>query len=314
MRVGRGPLQFSISVMGGPYSDVRGPREERIADVRCGARVNHEISDLQPQTEYTIAVSLISAVDGRALLRESLEARTSDATTALFAGEEWGRTGKGGKDGYKEGDYMTEPDKQGAKGTVESSGGASSSTSSPGASSSADPLPAAPQAPNRQNSQDDVSTNAPSEAGEDEERRPDENASDWGSEVEVTLAPESNAQLEPGAIPQERESASSSVPPPSGPTDDGEVIVQDIGDVTTVINVINVSDKRGSRECKLCNMLDCLKINRSSADADDIVIERQVAPKPAPKRSFRPYRMPFPGTPVDPTTVGRARGPGDIQV
>jgi len=290
--------------------------------VRCGTRVNHEVSDLQPQTEYTIRVGLFASANGAMLLRETLEARTADASTALFAGEDWARCGKNGKGNFKDGDYMKDPGQSAAasgkdsEAKAESSGGASSSSSA-AASSSAGPAPAAPQAgaqPARPDSQDEVSTNAPSEAGDDREENArqsiaDDNASDWGSEAELGHESTSRSQADPSSVTQERGSASASA---SGPSDDGEVV--------QVINVIDVAPIRAARECKMCSWIDCLKTSRTredTTDSGDIVIERVVVPKPVPKpmpKRFQPYRMPFPGIPVDPGTVGRRPGPGDAHV
>jgi len=312
--VRRGPLQFVISILGGPYSDVVGPREERVSDVRCGTRVNHEVADLQPQTEYTITVGLLASANGDMLLQEKVEARTADASTALFAGEDWGRCSKNGKGNFKDADYMKDlvDLDQNDEAKAESKSGASSSSSAAASSSSAGAAPAAPQTSAqaaRADSQDDVSTNAPSEAGEAgedgirRESAADDNASDWGSEAE--LAHEStDIEVDPSSVTQDREAASSAARA-SGPSDDGEFV--------QMINVIDVSPARALPECKLCSVLDCFKTSTTATGSGDIVIERMVAPKPKPKPTpKRPYRMPFPGIPVDPGTVGRRAGPGDV--
>lgn len=310
--VGRGPHQFVISILGGPYSDVVGAREERISDVRCGTRVNHEVADLQPQTEYTITVGLISSSNADMLLQEKLEARTANASTALFAGEDWGRCNKNGKGNFKDADYMKDlvdlDRNDEGKAASKSSAGASSSSSAAASSSSAGPAPAAPQSSThaaRADSQDDVSTIAPSEAGEGARRESaaDDNASDWGSEAELGRESTSRSHADPSSVTQDRALAPSAAQP-AGPSDDGDVV--------EIINVIDVTPAR-TTECRLCSVLDCFKMSRTTTGADDIVIERAVAPKPKPKPApKRPYRMPFPGIAVDPSTVGRRPGPGDV--
>merc|ERR1719446_1832345 len=77
------------------------------------------------------------------------------------------------------------PEKDGKDGKETAAASSSWMMSSAGASSSSGPAPAASQAgaqEGRQDSQDDVSTIAPSEGGEDATRR-DDNASESGSEV-----------------------------------------------------------------------------------------------------------------------------------
>jgi hypothetical protein len=302
--------------VGGPYSDIVPAREERIVGVRPGARVVHEVLDLHPETEYTIHVSVLLP-DGGRWLEERLEARTADSTTALFAGEDWGRQG-GGKADAKDGDYMKDPTKPSEKEGKGSSGASSSWMSSPGASSSAAAAAPSDSQANvqvgRTDSQDDVSTNAPSEAGDEAaaRRQFDDNVSEWGSEA-----------CAPGAesTPRTQAEASSSAAAPAlataletlaeRPADEEEIhIVQEI-------NVIEVTPAmKRSIECKFCSWMSCFKPSFKNTDEDDIVIERKKAasPKiePKAKRRFRPYRPAFPGVPVDPRSVGLAPGPGDL--
>jgi hypothetical protein len=251
-----------VSVLGGPYADVLGSREEQISNIACGARVDHEVSGLEPSTEYTIHVRL-ALPDGHAL-EEDLEARTANATTALFAEEDWGRSGaKGSKDC----DDMKEKGR-------ETGGASSSSMSSPGAASSS----AAPAvAPARTDSQDDVSTNAPSETGEDNARRFEDRASDFGSEA-------GDRREEPVSV--------------EAP------VVHEEGGLDPVAAIEIESTPTRSIECKF--FFDCFKLGRAKKPEAEIVVEqRQAVPKPAPKRrGFRPYRPAFPGTPVDPASVG----------
>jgi len=271
VRVGRGPLDFTVSVLGGPYNDVLGKREERLSNIACGARVEHEVSNLQPATEYTIHVGF--TLPGGHALEENVEARTADATTALFAEEDWGRGNmKNSKDCKESGDEKGTAGKEGR----ETGGASSSSMSSPGASSSA----ARVVPPARTDTQDDVSTIAPSEAGEDTTRRFDDHASDSGSE-------EGDRREEPVSV---------------------EAVVVDEGGGLDPVTAIEIDGPpKRSIECKL---FDCFKLGRGGkkpeTSAEEIVVDtRQAAPKPAPKRrGFRPYRPPFPGTPVDPASVG----------
>lgn len=206
---------------------------------------------------------------------------------------------------------MKDPDGKEGKDT----GGASSS-SSPGASSSASPAAAArvgPQA-GRADSQDDVSTNAPSEAGEDVARRQyDDNVSEWESESGFPSASPAESPGESSASAAQAIGSESSPVPPilEEVQEEGIQSLQEV-------HVIEATPDKRSKECNLCSMLDCLKMSRGTARTDeaDIIIERTKAkaeakPKAA-RRVFRPYRMPFPGTPVDPASVGLAPGPGDL--
>lgn len=323
-RVGRGPLDFVVSVCGGPYSDIMGARQERVSGISCGVRVTHEVLNLQPETEYTITVALHE--DERQLVEETLEARTANASTALFAGEDWSCP-QSGKDGLKDGDYVKDPKPSGKEGQ-ESSGGASSSwMSSPGASSSSAAAAAAsgagPQAARtiRGDSQDDVSTIAPSEAGDDAGggRQPfDDNVSEWGSEVGVPAA-ETGPDRSGSRMQAEAASSSSA----SAPAPALEVLTerpeeeQAVEEVVDTIHVVEATPQRRTMECKFCSMLDCLKTSKANGvDLNDLVIERTPVPKPEPKpkakRVFKPYRPIFPGTPVDPRSVGLIPGPGDM--
>jgi hypothetical protein len=272
--------------------------------------VIHEVRDLQPETKYTIQVGLVGPDESR-LVEELFEARTANATTALFADEDWGRSSAKGKDG-KDCKDGKETDKDGKE-----SGGASSSwMSSPGASSSSAGAAAAASGnqAGRGDSQDEISTIAPSEGGEDAARR-DDNVSESGSESGV------NELQARRADDRQRSSASSSsaqAPPPIlvMPSNEPVESLEAVQEVK-VIEVTPVTKR--AVECKFCSVLDCLKMGGSrnplpAVNENELVIERQVAPKPEPKptRKFRPYRTPFPGRPVDPKSVGLQPGPGDL--
>lgn len=290
-RAGRGSLEFIVSVLGGPYSDCTGGREERITGVSCGSLVVHEVANLQPETEYTIRVMLespsvhSSASSSRpAVVAESIEVRTANATTALLAGEDWGHaTGKlgtqgfAGKDGKGKGIEDCEKDPKGGKAGAAQRyyGGASSSSSSwAGAAPAASSAAAA--------TQDDVSTNAPSDAGD---ARNEIVSVDSGSEHGDT----------PRHLPAEPVASTSE-------TADTVAAAADVEEIT----VVEAKSTRRGFECKLCSIIDCFKTSRGQApatDPDDLVIERRPV-QAAPKRVRRPYRMPFPGIPVDPASVG----------
>lgn len=291
-RAPRGPLEFTVSIFGGPYSDITGGREERIQNVSCGSLVVHEVVDLQPETEYTIRLVMDgSSADASAsssspaVVAETLEVRTCNATTAVFAGEDWGRPTCKGKDV----DDCEKDPKEGKASTAQTAykDGASSS-------SSAWPAAVAGNAPGvsragRSDSQDDVSTNAPSDTGD--AARDDIVSVDSGSERAFPVGgPAANDTAESSAA------AAATV---------DEVTVHEGTPIKRLV------------ECKLCSVLDCLKTSKSQTpamDSHDLVVETRssqavqapatAAGKAAPKRARRPYRIPFPGIPVDPASVG----------
>lgn len=330
LRIGKGPLDFVVSILGGPYSDIHGAREEKLLGIKCGTRATHDVLDLHPETEYTIQVRLVGSHDGPALIEEKFEARTANATTALLAEEDWGQGRSNGKNGFKNEDYMKDTgakpsdEKEGAKDGRGSSSASSSwmPASNLTAAGPATSSEAGPQAAGRQDSQDDVSTNAPSEAGDArQEQTLDDNISVCSSEA-------MNPGNEASGRPQREnssgaEAASSSFEPVLEPL--VEEPMDDIPLVQEVI-VIEAAAPRRTIECKFCSVLDCLKTSKKSkpvgfSDPDEVVIERVVAAAPVvdpvvavpkAKRRFAPYRSPFPGTPVDPRTVGLNPGPGDL--
>jgi len=310
----RGPFEFRIAVFGGPYSDVLGAKEECIRGVACGTSAVHEVFNLQPETEYTIQASLTLPSYGELLAKESVEARTAPATTSLFAGEDWGRScgaafsSKDGSKNCSKGGQATEKEAQ-------KNGAHGMSSTSASSSSAAAPAAAGPTPVGRADTQDDVSTNAPEdEAGENAGRRFDDNASQ-DSDPEVEL---------------EQPELSSSPAAASG-EDLGPCPAEPIAEE---VEVIQAAPKRGM-ECKLCSMWDCLKTSSGKGgagqtDPHDLVIQhtsrasrssstsvscdaavaapKAVAqPQAGQRRVFRPYRIPFPGTPVDPRSVGLDR-------
>ncbi|CAE8685303.1 unnamed protein product [Polarella glacialis] len=173
--------EFTVSLLGGPHSDLFGPRKERVSG-RRGHQTMYEVGGLQPDTEYTVYVSVEQRGE---TITETLEVRTAPATTAQFAGEDWGRSlpqssgavfFKPGDLGEKKGPY--DMDKKAAQ--SQPYGSISSHTSSTSSVSSSAPLrplfdavhpgpsitPQRPPPPRSLAGEgDDVSTIAPSDIG-----------------------------------------------------------------------------------------------------------------------------------------------------
>eukprot|EP00931_Biecheleriopsis_adriatica_P061111 TRINITY_DN36734_c0_g1_i1.p1 TRINITY_DN36734_c0_g1~~TRINITY_DN36734_c0_g1_i1.p1 ORF type:complete len:404 (-),score=62.89 TRINITY_DN36734_c0_g1_i1:54-1265(-) len=311
--------EFTVSVFGGPNSDIYGPKEDRIC-CRRGRRVVHEVRGLVPDTEYTVEVNFSG--NGQFLRGQTasgrIEVRTAAASTAQFAEEDWGR-GAMGKDGKEKDEKDGKVEKLGDYDiSTPSTGASSSSSSNPGRSSSSSirgPT-VSPQrtAPLRTlSSGDECSTIAPSDAGDAERDFDDapERAEDhW----------EQEPSLEEGA--RNAEASSSSQAPRDLSTDHSEVHSIEIQEVTEP-----TATGRGI-QCNLCSMMDCLKLGRRQAtakparpaDPNEIVLDEQgnaTAPAPAPapaqaapqqtgqrNRGRRPHRPPFPGQAVDPASVG----------
>mmetsp|Transcript_21830 Transcript_21830/g.40164 ORF Transcript_21830/g.40164 Transcript_21830/m.40164 type:complete len:378 (-) Transcript_21830:142-1275(-) len=293
-------LELLVSVMGGPYSDINGPVEERVATVNYGARLTHEVRNLHPETEYTITVTFKAVPqpqqsDGAPLLSAAaasvaassvsgksaqLEVRTAAASSALFAGEDWsaGAPAHPGdpptKGSFAKSAYSHDP-KAGRKAAA---GGAASSSSAAAAA--------------RQ--QDETSTIAPSDAGGDPARL--DSVSDSDEEGDGNGSPP-------------RHGASAAAAPASSSTAVPAVDMGEEGpsglDVVEVTNVLEVSSASRATACNLCSMMDCMK-QRPRGEEGEVIIERASAKKAAApkKKQWRPYRTPFPGTPVDPASVG----------
>lgn len=342
--LGRGArprLEFTVTVMGGPYSDVLAPRVERIPNIACGSKVLYEIAGLHPDTEYSLRVALVepsssasssSAAAALPEVAETLEVRTTDATTALFAGEDWGRMhgSSDGKGSFKQGDYMKAPDDQKGGGAKVPGGGPQAySNGYPGASSSSSAAAAVGSASAAAAAaQDELSTNAPSDAGDETARRFDDNGSESGGSEYFQEPP----LTERGPLPPEDTGV------PAAGVSAAAPAAADIGpESIPVVDEVEVLEvKQGSRtmECKLCSILDCLRTSRNKKgdgarmDEHDLVLgpngrvsetrtaqSSSAAPSSSARsgstgarsafgRRFRPYRAPFPGTPVDPASVG----------
>mmetsp|Transcript_57613 Transcript_57613/g.136980 ORF Transcript_57613/g.136980 Transcript_57613/m.136980 type:complete len:388 (+) Transcript_57613:73-1236(+) len=302
-------LEFVVSVMGGPYSDINGPVEERIGNASYGSRITHEVKNLHPETEYTITVTMLSMTqnDSAPLLSSSaaaaanssgsgvkiaqMEVRTASASTALFAGEDWRgpQPAEPTKGSYSKSPYSADPKAATGKGKA-----AGASSSSGAASSSSGQAAAAAR------QQDETSTIAPSEGGEVDPHRL-ESMSDSDDEREQTGH---SQQADAGSAAAAAASSGGGLDmtlDPDGPTGLEVVEVADVREVGGL----------GGRTtaCNLCSMMDCMKQRQPHGEEGEVIIERAVAKKvvapAAPKKKqWRPYRIPFPGTPVDPASVG----------
>lgn len=302
--------EFVVSVYGGPNSDIQGPRQDRV-DCRLGDRVEFDVRDLVPDTEYTLEVSLQMAgthsVEGQPLrsrlMAQRLEVRTAAASTCQFAGEDWGRSCKDGKEGK-------DPEKKIREEEPATHSSASSSSSQQELANATaallsqlqDGSPGLRQQPPRSQSGDDCSTIAPSEVGDadrdidDAQERPDET---WE------------------AIEEPRASSTRQAPREFSTTSDAQTIELDEAVATTAAIQ--------STQCNLYSMWDCLKHGRMSwkrggraaqSDPNELVVSEEPQPPTVVEASQRaqgqqprtrvrrPYRPVFPGTAVDPASVG----------
>lgn len=287
-------VDFKVSILGGPSSDYLGPREERMtAHVLTGSRIEHDITDLLPQTEYTVLVTAeLRIVRGGEMEShsESLEVRTADAIGAQVAREDWSSPAMSSSRGYEKGDELS-----GSKKAKAGDGLA------PEHGIFAGMVPRC----------DENSTVAPSDVGGNDGRHIDGSSecSDAGgvsprSPLDSTVAAEDNRN----EVSCVRESLSS--------------------------EVLLLHSPRGYQiQCDLCSMLDCWKPQEEQSPRDDpteIIFEtemssaragstfasssvppsrdvrRQESPREQPRVGFNPYRIPFPGTPVDAASVGLA--------
>lgn len=72
----------TVSWLGGPGCDLRGPATERIDGLRPGEQAVHEVSGLIPGTEYTFSVSVVLRDGGDSsptVIAQSLDVRTLDS-------------------------------------------------------------------------------------------------------------------------------------------------------------------------------------------------------------------------------------------
>lgn len=283
-------VDFVVSIIGGPNSDLLGPRQERICS-QSGQLITHEVSGLLPDTFYTIQVitehrSHLSSVT------ETIEARTSAATTAQFAEEDWGRNAcmhGECKDKTKKGTHATLDEKE----TTSSTSSSSSSSTSPMATGVQDLSSRWAHV-----ARDDSSTIAPSDVGDvgDEEGAADERAEEaWEVESEcVQAALMANDTFREGST---------------------DVVVHE-----AVVELEEATSLSDAAQCNLCSLMDCLRLVRQQKpirrpDPSELVVNPTVEPQGSPvvaatstpstsTRVRRPYRLPFPGMPVDPATVG----------
>eukprot|EP00930_Biecheleria_cincta_P074808 TRINITY_DN62018_c0_g1_i1.p1 TRINITY_DN62018_c0_g1~~TRINITY_DN62018_c0_g1_i1.p1 ORF type:complete len:386 (-),score=47.85 TRINITY_DN62018_c0_g1_i1:42-1199(-) len=295
--------EFVVSVYGGPNSDIAGPRQDRVR-CRLGDRVVHEVQGLVPDTEYTLEFMQAASMEGQPLrsrtVAQRLEVRTAAASTCQFAGEDWGRSCKDGKDGK---DLKNEAHKQEPGAHSSSSSSSSSQQGLAGATAALLSQLQGSPGPRHQRSQsgDDCSTIAPSDAGDadrdidDPQERPDET---WEAVEE---------QRSTRQAPRELSSTS-------------DVISVELDEVMPTPATVR------STQCNLWAMWDCLKSGRMSwkrsgqapQDPNELVVSdapepRASVPVQPPQRPQgqqqrtrmrRPHRPAFPGTAVDPATVG----------
>jgi len=315
--------------------------------------VDHTISNLEPETEYTVTVTVVTPQpQGELRNSESIDVRTANSSTARFAGEDWGRLHGAGKGNFKAGDYEGEKGSSDKKhGNIQSPAGSSGASSSTAAAAGAAARTTGPP--------DDTSTIAPSECGDAGVNEGDHNRfesiSDDGSECDFpppppdpephhglegmngTAVPNDNARAQETAeidcVPEAANEREEVLYPPLAPpvsSDENAVTaetprnepVQSSANAQREATEQSVRPVRRLPQCNLCTMLDCMKRQPATMDDSEIVIGQQnearawqvptpthltqppvTAPAP-PRRTFRPYRIPFPGRPVDPMSVG----------
>lgn len=272
-------VEFVVSILGGPHSDLLGPRQERICS-QSGQLITHEVSGLLPDTFYTIEVTT-EHPSHLSCVTETVEARTSAATTAQFAEEEWGRNA------YMNGECKDKT-KKGTNATLDEKETTSSSSSS---TSPVQDLSSRWAHVAR----DDSSTIVPSDVG-DEEGAADERAEEaWEVKSEcVQAALMANDTFREGST--------------------------DVAVHEAVVEFEEAPSLSDAAQCNLCSLMDCLRLVRQQKpirrpDPSELVVNPTVQPQGSPvvaatstpstsTRVRRPYRLPFPGMPVDPATVG----------
>eukprot|EP00929_Paragymnodinium_shiwhaense_P003327 TRINITY_DN10379_c0_g1_i1.p1 TRINITY_DN10379_c0_g1~~TRINITY_DN10379_c0_g1_i1.p1 ORF type:complete len:433 (-),score=68.22 TRINITY_DN10379_c0_g1_i1:168-1466(-) len=316
-----GRTEFLLQVLGGPDCNLHGPRSEQIevggsSSSSGDSRVTHKVDRLQPGTEYTLF--LLVRLPGReSSLTESLDVRTADATTALFAGEDFGRSGK--KSENKKGNFAADDFEEDLKADPKKTSGGSPSTSShqrPGRT---------PSGPT-----DDVSTIAPSEMlGDVNDPVFDDTTSDADlvSERGDAFNADDVAPLlgtPRGPVVALGEDDGEDVPEAPAAngmsTTVGEIhsLDPEEGEDDTVASVCESnaevgewSPRRGrggvNVQCNLWNSMDCLRgrggQGQAQEDAEEVVVQPQQVTQ---YRTWRPVRAPFPGVAVDPASVGLA--------
>jgi len=300
--------EFKVAVFGGPNSDIYGPKEE-LVQCRRGRRVVHEVRGLAPDTEYTVEVSLLLSTDRR--VRGTTEVRTARASTAQFAEEDWGRSALGK---YGKGDEKKDKVGLNALRTPGATSSSSSSSSSGPLASEMAPGPSLSlqrSTPPRTLSGDDCSTIAPSDAGADFD----------APEAEIS-GPVHDRQDDVWDSTFDENATTEAVSPQQSPHQE----VTREAEMQIEFEELTTSGR--SIQCNLCSMMDCLKLGRTSEkskadrkDPTEIILDAgqtaqpvapaEVAAQPPPPSSQRkpgagrrPYRPAFPGTPVDPASVG----------
>lgn len=282
----RSPLEVRISVLGGPQSDLHGPRSESVVVPKGRGKVLHEVSGLNPETEYTVIVALVwrtgdghgataaNAVPGAAAgaaglaagesprsggCEERLEVRTTAAPGGVLLPEDLcscaGKDEKGGKVAQGPGH---------APGGSEQVGAASAPVAS---------------------AAEEISTVAPSDTESWDAQSDEEGSPMGGVPPEAPMRSAAGPALEPaaGECPEEE-------------------------DVPTKEMVLMEEGSKHTVQCNLCSLLNlCLQRRAEcepSVPAPATVHTFVAAPAVQRRPGKRPYRIPFPGIPVDPASVG----------
>lgn len=258
---------FIISVLGGPDGDLRGPREERLQNIGSGERVVHRVAELIPETEYTVRLSMVVPEHRRAV-QESLEVRTAERA-------------------------MPRPQLQDPKDTKKESSKACA---------------------------DDASTAAPSDAHADDLCRQltestlcsehEGSAPATSSGLAAEQAPAGSGAVNGAGLCGDHAQQPSCVP-----TTVSEPITSATSgdDGSGAATVRETSDELGAA-WGLCPLFfGCQRLPTSPVSQNEIVVEHAndthrtasmqeelAEERPQPAR----YRIPFPGTPVDPASVG----------
>lgn len=268
--------EFLLSVVGGPNGDIYGPRVVSLwAEPRH--RVTYQVQELQPNTEYTLTVScMVKQVE----VSESIEVRTAKSLFRHFDDKDFSQVQDLSKDS-KTMEVKTLGVGQ-ANAALSTRLGATQGLSSASRQ----------RAAQRGQSGDDTSTIAPSDAGLDEtpEEQGEEN---WDRSFDHGEQPQTARSLRTGMI---REATLT-----TGPEVTETEVVLASGEANLDTAASNLPSR--TAQCNLCSMLDCLRGLNTGVGPEDL--EVVVVPRAAPRQeAFRPYRIPFPGTPVDPATVG----------
>lgn len=269
--------EFLLSVVGGPNGDIYGPRVVSLwAEPRH--RVTYKVQELQPSTEYTLTVTcMLKQVE----VSESIEVRTAKSLFRQFDDKDFPQVQDLSKDSKT---------KEAKTVGIEQPNAALSARlgAAQGLSSAS-----RQRAAQRGQSGDDTSTIAPSDAGLDE--TPEGLDENWDRSFDHAEQPQTARSLRTGMIREATLTTGREVT-------ETEVVVPS-GEANLDAAASNLPSR--TAQCNLCSMLDCLRGLNTGESSGREDLEVIVVPRPAPRpEAFRPYRIPFPGTPVDPATVG----------